>query len=75
MDCLRPGVELERVSQHPLLIFSAGLDNLALPEDVAKMGQVYQREVKHYSQAGHFLMLEPEAEEIANLIESFVNRI
>jgi len=75
LDCLRPGVELERVRQHPLLIFSAGLDNLALPEDVARMGQVYQREVKHYSQAGHFLMLEPEAEEIATLIESFVNRI
>lgn len=63
-----PHVKPEKVKKTPLLIFGAEYDHLALPEDVVKNGEMYQAETIIYPKMGHFMMMEPEWEEIAGKI-------
>lgn len=73
-NCLFPGVNIEQVKKHPLLIFGASLDNLALEGDVRKTGKTYGTEAQIFTEAAHFLMMEPEWQDIADQISSLHER-
>ncbi|MGB0525269.1 MAG: alpha/beta hydrolase [Flammeovirgaceae bacterium] len=61
-----PKVNIERVKQTPLLVLGAAIDELILPKDIIKTGEIYGIEAKIYPEMGHFMMLEPDWEIIAN---------
>lgn len=67
-NCLVPNIQINKVQKTKLLIYGASLDNLALESDVEKMAEIYGVKAKIYSDAAHFLMMEPEWQEIADAI-------
>ncbi|MEM7656413.1 MAG: alpha/beta hydrolase [Bacteroidota bacterium] len=63
--CVAPGIDQKSVAATPLQIWGAELDNLALPKDVQRMAELYGVEAQILPNTGHFLVYEPEWEEIA----------
>lgn len=67
--CLSPQIDLEKVKEVPLLVLGASEDNLALPVDVKKMGQLYDTPAYIYPQTGHLMMVDRSWKKVAAHIE------
>lgn len=70
-----PNINTTKVKQTPLLVKGAANDNLVLPKDVVKTGEIYDYQAKVYPEMGHFMMLEPDWQPLADDILSGFNSI
>lgn len=67
-NSLIPGIKPENLQQTNLLVLGAAEDNLALPEDVVRMGELLDSPAYIYPDMGHAMMLEARWEEVAGHI-------
>ena len=61
-----PKLNIDVIRKTPILVTGAANDNLILPKDIVKTGQLYNQEAKIYPHMGHFMMLEPDWEQKAD---------